>query len=61
MLYEITQIKKWLIKRFDLKSEGKGFDLRIIDPVPDGIYKIPIGFSNTPLKVQIKGGKITIK
>jgi hypothetical protein len=60
MMYEITQIKQWLIDNLGLRGEGEGWMLRVVDPVPDGEYVIPLGVSLTPTKVTIKDNQIHI-
>jgi hypothetical protein len=57
---ESKQVKEWLARELNLRTEGEGFWLRIQDPVPDGTYRIPIGSSLTPTEVIIDGGKIRI-
>lgn len=61
MILEINQIKRWLARKFKLRTEGRGMDLRVIDSVPDGEYKIRIGVSRTTALVTIKDGGISIK
>lgn len=60
MLLEITQIKEWLAAKFNLRTEGTGGMLRIIDPVPPGLYEIPIGADPQPYHVQISDEGIRI-
>lgn len=60
MILEIIQIKRWLSGKFNLRTQGDGMDLRVLDPVPDGEYKIPIGRRLTLTRVVIEGGKILI-
>ncbi len=56
MIYEINQIRRWLAAHFGLPIE----DCRILGPVPEGTYIIPIGVSETPHEVTIRDDRITI-
>jgi hypothetical protein len=60
MTYEITQIKQWFIDNLGLRGEGQGLMLRVVDPVPEGRYVIPIGADPTPWNVEMKDGFIRI-
>ena len=68
MLLEITQIKRWLAATFHLRTEGDPdaafaadrLGYRILDPVPEGTYVIPIGRTLTPTYVTITDDRIHI-
>jgi hypothetical protein len=60
VIYEITQIKQWFIDNLGLRGEGQGMMLRVIDPVPDGRYVIPIGADLKPFDVEARNGRIHI-
>ena len=60
MIAEINQIKRWLAKRFELRLEGEGLDIKVVGTVPDGEYQIPIGRKPTKMRVVIRYGAIMI-
>lgn len=61
MILEISQIKRSLARKFNIKTEGKGGDLRLLSNPPDGSYKIRLGVSRKLCDVVILDGKIHIK
>ena len=61
MLYEISQIKRYLAKVHGLTYEGSDLDGRVVGGiVPDGEYMIPLGVSETPTLVAVKDDFISI-
>lgn len=60
MLYEIGQINRWLAAHHGLPLAGSGLDVRLVGDVPDGEHVIPLGTSETPTRVAVRGGRIWI-
>ena len=62
MIYEIAQIKRFLAKHHKLRLENpeNPATMYVVGEVPDGAHVIPIGRTNTPHHVSIKGGAIFI-
>lgn len=60
MLSEISDIQRFLAKKFNLKLEGEGFNTRVVGTVPDGTYEIPLGRKKNLYSVRIVDGRIFI-
>lgn len=58
MLYEIGQIKRFLVRHHGLKFKPGGD--AIDGGIPDGDHVIPLGASETPTKVGIRNGRIFV-